>query len=461
MEPMRRYPTGDGTYAADLVAPTMVVAPVALQGRPEDMPLTSSQWGVPVGAAAPVSNAWDGGSSVDAPPPSPTYQNAVGDQSMINRSKGPTPLYGSRTVLDKQLVGDRVLGAFGQSTYMNAPGIERRDKARPAMQPAKTPMPDPNRSQSGDNTKLNFRPTSKDYGNKLAGFSASNAWDAGSSVDVPMYRPDFTKVSDPPIGAAVFLKRSGVLTPLTAPWTRSTSTAADIAALSEADITTRQNILSNINPIPADSTGIPAEMRMIDAEIERRNAGGGGGAAGGAGTVTDVATGDPVEWPADVRAIFSANDWAAMTPERRAEALDTIRHPTNATEIFKNVLDVAGITLRTWLTMDERDRREARETLDRAANTRHQMVMEDIQRQGGTATPAQSAELSSLNGGIAALLAGMNAKSKGLSTTAIVGLVAGGVVAVGLLALVLRSPRRNPSYRLPSLHGVSMRRRGR
>ena len=419
MEPMRRYPTGDGTYAADLVAPTMVIAPVASQGRPEDMPLTSSQWGVPVGAAAPVSNAWDGGSSVDAPPPSPTYQNAVGDQStMINRSKG---MYGLRNV---------------------AEGLKR-------PQPSTTARPAP---QYSEPYKIVYKGGASDD-------RPSNAWDSGSSVNVPMSRPDYTKVAYPPVGT--YFKRTGVLTPLRAPWTRSTSTAAEIGALSEADITERQNILSNITPIPAESTGIPAEMRMIDAEIERRNAGGGGGggAAGGAGTVTDVATGNPVEWPADVRAIFSANDWAAMTPERRAEALDTIRHPTNATEIFKNVLDVAGITLRTWLTMDERDRREARETLDRAANTRHQMVLEDIQRQGGTATPAQSAELSSLNGGIAALIAGMNAKSKGLSTTAIVGLVAGGVVAVGLLVLVLRSPRRNPSYRMPSLHGVSMRRR--
>ena len=382
-EPSHPYPVGDGTYAADLVAPTMVIAPPASQGRPEDQPATSSQWGVPVGASAPVSNAWDGGSSVDVGFPSPAIRNEIGDQStMVNPSKGPTPF--SRIVIDRSMDGDKVYGS----------GVQQ------------------------------------------------------------------------PFAPSFFLKRSGVLTPLRAPWTRSTSTQADIGGLSEADLIERQSILSNIDPIPAESTGIPAEMRLVDAEVERRAAGDGGGGGGGAGgatgeTVPDAETGDHVEFPRDMRAIFSANEWAEMGAERRQEAIQSYRNPTRAMDVFKGVLDVAGITLRTWLTMDERDRAARRQDLDRAAETRHQTVMEEIQRQGGVATPRQSSELSALSNGLQGLLQEIRSQSSmGLSTGAIVGLAVGGVAVVGLLVLALR-PRRNPGGYAPRFHGVSMRRRSR
>lgn len=441
-EPSRAYPVGDGTYAADLVAPTMVIAPPASQGRPENQPTTSSQWGVPVGASAPVSNAWDSGSSVDVGFPSPAIRNEIGDQStMVNRSKGQGPYTLGRTVYDQYLAGDKVPGSGVQSNYEKAygSGMQRnvaRPAMRPAMQPA-TPTPTPGRSQNEDNTTLNVAlPEDKVY---------------GSGVQQP-FAPSF------------FLKRSGELTPLRAPWTRSTSTLQDIEMLSDSDLSERGGVLSGISPAPAESTGIPAELRMIAAETERRaNEGGGAGGAGGATgeTVPDATTGDLVEFPRDMRAIFSANDWSTMGSERRQEAIQSYRNPTRAMDVFKGVLDVAGITLRTWLTMDERDRAARREDLDRAANTRHQTVMEEIQRQGGVATPQQSSELSALSNGLQGLLQEIRSQSsKGLSTGAIVGLAVGGVAVVGLLVLALR-PRRNPSGYAPRFHGVSMRRRSR
>jgi hypothetical protein len=150
-----------------------------------------------------------------------------------------------------------------------------------------------------------------------------------------------------------------------------------------------------------------------------------------------------------------------MGAERRQEAIQSYRNPTRAMDVFKGILDVANISLRTWLTMDERDRTARREDLDRAARTRHDTVMEEIQRQGGVATPQQSSELSALSNGLAGLLQEIRSQSsKGLSTGAIVGLAVGGVAIVGLLVLALR-PRRNPSGYAPRFHGVSMRRRSR
>jgi hypothetical protein len=337
------------------------------------------------------------------------------------------------------LAGDKVPGSGVQSNYEKVYGSGvRRNVARPAMQPAMqpaTPTLTPGRSQTEDNTTLNVAlPEDKVY---------------GSGVQQP-FAPSF------------FLKRSGVLTPLRAPWARSTSTADDISGLSELDLAERQSILSTISPAPAEGTGIPAELRMVEAEIERRNAGGGegGGAEGGAETATDTATGNVVEWPRDVRSIFSAREWGDMGSERRAEALDHIRNPTNAHEVFQDVLRVAEISLRTWLTMDDRQREQRRADLDRAANTRHQMVMEDIQRQGGVATPAQTEALRTLNAGMGALIQSLTATSRGISTGAIVGLAVGGVAIVGLLVLALR-PRRNPGGYSPRFHGVSMRRRSR
>lgn len=186
----------------------------------------------------------------------------------------------------------------------------------------------------------------------------------------------------------------------------------------------------------------------------------------GSGTTAN----DPnaVALPADMAQQYSGAQWAQLTPEQRREAIDTARNPSPAQQVFTAILAAANLTIGTWMTMDQRDRDQRQNELRAAADARQQDILNQIRLQGGTPNPAQQAQLDALAGGLNGLIASINAQAaapKGPSTALVVGVVAGGALLLGVVALVVMRPRRNPSRpswipKVPQLHGVYVPRRG-
>lgn len=246
-------------------------------------------------------------------------------------------------------------------------------------------------------------------------------------------------------GRSAGIARSGAVMP--AQWMSNAGwdQATRAARWAELDATTQLQIIQGFNTAGSGATG--------------------GGAPGSTTTANDP---NAVALPADMAQQYSAAQWAQLTPDQRREAIDTARNPSPAQQAFTAILAAANLTIGTWMTMDQRDRDQRQSELRAAADARQQDILAQIRLQGGTPNPAQQAQLDALSGGLNGLIASINAqnaKPKGPSTALVVGVVAGGALLLGAVALVVMRPRRNPSRpswipKVPQLHGVYVPRRG-
>ena len=158
--------------------------------------------------------------------------------------------------------------------------------------------------------------------------------------------------------------------------------------------------------------------------------------------------------PPQLAGIYSAADWARLGAPGRQAAMDGLR-PSTAQNIFASVMDAAGLTIRTVLDVNRMENAAEHQAVVDALAAEQQRFEQRLRSDalaGRPADPATAALLAQVQGLLTQTrqqpLVAQPEATKGLSTGAIVGIVAGGVVVLGGLVFVLTMrPRRNPSHK--------------
>lgn len=156
--------------------------------------------------------------------------------------------------------------------------------------------------------------------------------------------------------------------------------------------------------------------------------------------------------PPQLAGIYSAADWTRLGAPGRAAAVAALR-PSTAQDVFDSVMRAAGLATTTFLQFNAAENvAEHQQRMD-ALQQQQQEFQQRIQADaaaGRIPNPADAGMLAQLQGLIARgqTLTAQPPPAAGLSTGAIVGIVAGGVAVLGGLVFVLTMrPRRNPSHK--------------